>query len=146
MLFVIIRDTNSGKVKLTMARIEGVNIPDNKRIEIALTYIYGIGRSLSNEILKETNINPNKRTSQLSEEELNKIRKILDEKKYKIEGDLRREIMMNVKRLKEIGCYRGSRHIRGLPVRGQQTRTNSRTIRGNVRRTMGSGKRRLEKT
>jgi len=129
-----------------MARIAGINIPDNKVIEIALTYIYGIGRSLSTQILKEIGINPNKRTSQLSEQELNKIRKIIDEKKYKIEGDLRREIMMNIKRLKEIGCYRGVRHIKGLPVRGQQTKTNSRTIRGNVRRPMGSGRRKLEKT
>lgn len=129
-----------------MARIAGINIPDNKRIEIALTYIYGIGRSLSTRVLKEANIDSDKRTSQLSDEELNRIRKIMDEKKYKIEGDLRREIMMNIKRLKEIGCYRGLRHIKGLPVRGQQTKTNSRTVRGNVRRTMGSGKRRLEKT
>lgn len=129
-----------------MARIAGINIPDNKIIEIALTYIYGIGRPLSIQILKEAEINSNKRTSQLSEQELNKIRKIIDEKKYKIEGDLRREIMMNIKRLKEIGCYRGLRHIKGLPVRGQQTKTNSRTVRGNVRRTMGSGRRRLEKT
>ena len=129
-----------------MARIAGINIPDNKVIEIALTYIYGIGRPLSIKILKEAEINPNKRTSQLSEQELNKLRKIIDEKKYKIEGDLRRDIMMNIKRLKEIGCYRGSRHIKGLPVRGQQTKTNSRTVRGNVRRTMGSGRRRLEKT
>jgi small subunit ribosomal protein S13 len=129
-----------------MARIAGINIPDNKVIEIALTYIYGIGRPLSTQILKEAEINPNKRTSQLSEQEVNKIRKIIDEKKYKIEGDLRREIMMNIKRLKEIGCYRGVRHIKGLPVRGQQTKTNSRTVRGNVRRTMGSGRRKLEKT
>ena len=129
-----------------MARIAGINIPDNKVIEIALTYIYGIGRPLSIQILKEAEINPNKRTSQLSEQELNKLRKIIDEKKYKIEGDLRRDIMMNIKRLKEIGCYRGSRHIKGLPVRGQQTKTNSRTVRGNVRRTMGSGRRKLEKT
>ncbi len=129
-----------------MARIAGINIPDNKKIEIALTYIYGIGGFLSNEILKLAKIDPNKRTNQLSNEELDSLRKIIDEKKYKIEGDLRREIMMNVKRLKEIGCYRGLRHIKKLPVRGQQTRTNSRTVRGNVRRTMGSGKRRLEKT
>ncbi len=146
MLFVIIRDTNSDRVKLIMARIVGVNIPDNKRIEIALTYIYGIGRSLSNEILKETKIDPNKRTSQLSEEEITKIRKIIDENKYKVEGDLRRDKMMNIKRLKEINCYRGLRHIKGLPVRGQQTKTNSRTVRGNVRRTTVSGRRKLEKT
>ena len=129
-----------------MARIAGVNIPDNKRIEIALTYVYGIGRVLSNQILKEAKVDSNKRTSQLSDEELNSLRKTIDEKKYRLEGDLRREIMMNVKRLKEIGSYRGLRHMKGLPVRGQRTRTNSRTIRGNVRRTMGSGKRKMEKT
>ena len=129
-----------------MARISGINIPDNKRIEIALTYIYGIGQALSNRILKETKIDPNKRTSQLSEEEISKIRGAVDDKKIRVEGDLRREIMMNVKRLKEIGSYRGLRHVRGLPARGQQTRTNSRTVRGNVRRTMGSGKRKMEKT
>lgn len=129
-----------------MARIAGVNIPDNKRIEIALTYVYGIGRTLSNQILKEAKVDSNKRTSQLSDEELNSLRKTIDEKKYRLEGDLRREIMMNVKRLKEIGSYRGSRHMKGLPVRGQQTKTNSRTTRGNVRRTMASGKRKMEKT
>lgn len=129
-----------------MARIAGINIPDNKRIKIALTYIYGIGQSLSGQILKETGIDPNKRSSELSEGELNSIRKILSEKKFSIEGDLRREIMMNIKRLKEIGSYRGSRHVKKLPVHGQQTKTNSRTIRGNVRRTMASGKRKMEKT
>jgi small subunit ribosomal protein S13 len=129
-----------------MVRIAGVNIPDNKRIEIALTYIYGIGRVLSNRILKEAKVDLNKRPVQLSEEELNNIRKTVDEKKFRIEGDLRREVMMNIKRLKEIGSYRGLRHIRGLPVHGQRTRTNSRTVRGNVRRTMGSGKRKMEKT
>ncbi len=129
-----------------MARIAGINIPDNKRIEIALTYVYGVGRSLSNRILEGVKIDPNKRASELSEEELNKIRKAIDEKKFRVEGDLRREVMMNIKRLKEIGSYRGMRHSRGLPVRGQQTKTNSRTVRGNVRRTMGSGKRKMEKT
>lgn len=129
-----------------MPRISGINIPDNKRIEIALTYIYGIGRALSNRILKETKIDSNKLTSQLSEGEISKIRSAVDDKKIRVEGDLRREIMMNVKRLKEIGSYRGLRHTRGLPAHGQQTRTNSRTVRGNVRRTMGSGKRKMEKT
>ncbi len=129
-----------------MARIAGVNIPDDKRIEIALTYIYGIGHSLSNEILKLAKINPDQRIKQLSDKELNGLRKIIDEQKYRIEGDLRRETMMNVKRLKEIGSYRGSRHAKGLPVRGQQTKTNTRTSRGNVRRTMGSGRRKMEKT
>jgi len=131
---------------ITMVRIAGVNIPDNKRIEIALTYIYGIGKSLSNQILNEAKINPDKKTVDLSDTEINAIKRIIEEKKLKIEGDLRREVMMNIKRLKEIGTYRGLRHIKGLPVRGQQTRTNSRTVRGNVRRTMGSGRRKLEKT
>ena len=129
-----------------MVRIAGINIPDKKRIEIALTYIYGIGGSLSRKILKETGIDFNIKTEKLSENQLNKLREIIERKNFKIEGELRREIMMNIKRLKEIGCYRGIRHIKGLPVRGQQTKTNSRTVRGNVRRTMGSGKRRLEKT
>jgi len=129
-----------------MARIAGINIPDKKRIEIALTYIYGIGQFLSKKILEGTGINPDIRTEKLSEEQLNKLRGIIEAKKFKIEGDLRREKMMNIKRLKEIGCYRGIRHIKGLPVRGQQTKTNTRTVRGNVRKTMGSGKRRLEKT
>jgi len=129
-----------------MARIAGINIPDDKRIEIALTYIYGIGLSLSKEILKSTKINPDKRTNQLSSQELDSLRKAIDEKKYRIEGDLKRETMMNIKRLKEIGSYKGLRHVKNLPVRGQQTRTNSRTVRGNVRRTTASGKRKLEKT
>lgn len=129
-----------------MVRIAGINIPDKKRIEIALTYIYGIGGSLSRKILKETGIDFNIKTEKVSENQLNKLREIIEKKNFKIEGELRREIMMNIKRLKEIGCYRGIRHIKGLPVRGQQTKTNSRTVRGNVRRTMGSGKRRLEKT
>jgi len=129
-----------------MARIAGINIPDKKRIEIALTYIYGIGRSLSKRILQETGIDPGIRAEKLSEEQLSKLRGAIEGGKFKIEGDLRREKMMNIKRLKEIGSYRGIRHIKGLPVRGQQTRTNTRTVRGNVRRTMGSGKRKLEKT
>lgn len=122
-----------------MARIAGIMLPQDKRIEIALTYIYGIGRSLSNKILKQTQIDPNKRTKNLSEEEVAKLREII-EKSYKVEGELRREKMLNIKRLKEIGCYRGIRHIKGLPTRGQRTRTNSRTVRGNVRKTAGSGR------
>lgn len=129
-----------------MVRISGINIPDNKRIEIALTYIFGVGKTLSKKILNEAGIDLNKKTSQLSDDELNKLRKIIENKRIRIEGDLRREKMMNIKRLKEIGSYRGLRHARNLPVRGQQTRTNSRTVRGNVRRPMGSGKRKLEKT
>lgn len=122
-----------------MARIAGVNLPENKRIEIALTYIYGIGRSLSGKILAQLKIDPDKRTYQLSNQEIARLREVV-EKKYKVEGELRRERMMNIKRLKDIGSYRGIRHAKGLPTRGQQTRTNSRTVRGNVRRTMGSGR------
>ena len=122
-----------------MPRIAGVNIPDNKRIEIALTYIYGIGRSLSNRILGQTKIDPDLKASQLTAQQLNLLKEIV-EKKYKVEGELRREKMMNIKRLKDVGSYRGIRHIKGLPVRGQRTRTNTRTVRGNVRKTMGSGR------
>jgi len=122
-----------------MPRIAGVNIPDNKRIEVGLTYIYGIGKSLSRKILNQLKINPNKKGGDLSAEEVNELKEII-EKNYKVEGELRREIMMNIKRLKDINCWRGLRHLRGLPVRGQTTRTNSRTVRGNVRRTMGSGR------
>jgi len=123
-----------------MPRIAGVNIPDNKRMEIALTHIYGIGRSLSSKILSQAKIDLNLKANKLSAEQLNLLKDII-EKKYKIEGELRRERMMNIKRLKDIGSYRGVRHIRGLPVRGQRTRTNTRTVRGNVRKTMGSGRR-----
>lgn len=122
-----------------MPRIAGINIPENKRIEIALTYIFGIGLSLSRKILAEANIEPDRKTSELTVQEINHLKEII-EKKYKIEGDLKREIIMNIKRLKNIACWRGLRHIRGLPVRGQRTRTNTRTIRGNVRKTVGSGK------
>ena len=122
-----------------MPRIAGVNIPEQKQIVTALTYIYGIGRSLSRKILAETKINPETRASQLSSSEVNKLKEVI-EKDYKIEGELRRERMMNVKRLKDIGSWRGIRHIKGLPVRGQRTRTNTRTVRGNVRKTVGSGR------
>ena len=123
-----------------MPRIAGVNIPDNKRIEIALTYIYGIGKTLSNKILNEAGIEPSIRANKLSSGQVNTLKEIV-EKKYKVEGDLRRERTLNIKRLKDINSYRGIRHIRGLPVRGQRTKTNTRTVRGNVRKTMGSGKR-----
>ncbi len=123
-----------------MARIAGVNLPPNKRVEVGLTYIFGIGRSLANYILKITDINPDKRVRDLTSEEVEKI-KTLIEKNYRVEGGLRREITSNIRRLKEIGCFRGVRHAKRLPVRGQRTRTNSRTVRGNVRRTMGSGRR-----
>jgi small subunit ribosomal protein S13 len=122
-----------------MARIAGVNIPNEKRIEAALPYIYGIGWSLSKDILEATQIDPNTRTKDLTEDDLNKLRDFI-EKNYKIEGQLRQQILLNIKRLKEIGAYRGTRHTRGLPVRGQRTRTNSRTRHGNVRRTAGSGR------
>lgn len=123
-----------------MARIAGVNLPPNKRVEIGLTYIFGIGRSLSNKILTQAKINPDKRVKDLTEKEIDLLKSII-EQNYKVEGELRREISSNIKRLKEIGCYRGIRHAKHLPVRGQRTRTNSRTVRGNVRRTMGSGRR-----
>jgi small subunit ribosomal protein S13 len=122
------------------ARIAGVTLPQNKRIEISLTYIYGIGLTTAKKILTQTNIDPNKRTQELKEEEVNKLRDII-EKEHKVEGELKRETLMNIKRLKEIGSYRGHRHAKNLPVRGQRTKTNSRTVRGNVRRTMGSGRR-----
>jgi len=120
-------------------RIAGINIPDEKIIEYSLPYIYGIGLTSSKKILKQAQIDPARRTKDLTTQEVNRLREII-EKDYKIEGDLRREIMMNIKRLKELSAYRGNRHIRGLPVRGQRTKTNSRTRRGNVRKTMGSGR------
>jgi len=122
-----------------MPRIAGVNIPENKRIEIALTYIYGIGNNLSKSILNELKIDINKKSSDLSSEEVNNLKDYI-EKHYKIEGDLRRQIMINVKRLKDIGTWRGHRHAKKLPVRGQRTKTNNRTVRGNLRKTMGSGR------
>ncbi len=122
------------------ARLAGVNLPNEKRIEIALTYIFGIGLTLSKKILKVTNIDPNIRAKNLSEAQLNSIKNYIDKNEIAIEGELRREILSNIKRLKEIGSYRGSRHSKHLPLRGQSTKTNSRTVRGNVRRTMGSGR------
>jgi small subunit ribosomal protein S13 len=112
-----------------MARIAGVDLPKDKRIEIALTYIYGVGRSTSQEILEETAVNPDTRTHELSDEDLNKLRRVI-ENRYKVEGALRTEESMNIKRLMDIGCYRGIRHKKGLPVRGQRTRTNARTRKG----------------
>lgn len=121
-------------------RIAGVTLPQEKRIEAALTAVYGIGFSLSRKILAEAKVDPNARTKALSEQEVSALRTII-EKKFRVEGDLKREVLTNIKRLKEIGSYRGMRHTRGLPCRGQRTKTNSRTVRGNVRKTMGSGKR-----
>ncbi len=120
-------------------RIAGTVILNDKRVEIALTYIFGIGLSSADKIIKEAKVNPDTRVKDLSEIEANKLREII-EKRHKVEGDLKREISSNIKRLKEIGSFRGIRHAKGLPVRGQRTKTNSRTVRGNVRRTMGSGR------
>lgn len=128
-----------------MARIAGINIPDEKRIEISLTYIFGIGRSTSVKILENLNIDKNVRAKDLSLEDVNRLKEEI-EKKYRVEGELKHEVKMNIKRLKEIGCYRGVRHQKGLPSRGQRTKTNNRTVRGNVRRTAGSGRRSVEKT
>ena len=112
-----------------MARIAGVDIPRDKRVEVALTYIYGIGPTTSQKILARTGINPDTRVRMLTEEEVNRLREIID-REYRVEGDLRREVNLNIKRLIEIKCYRGIRHQRGLPVHGQRTRTNARTRRG----------------
>ena len=113
-----------------MARIAGVDLPREKRVEVGLTYVYGIGLASSQKILKEAGINPDTRVKDLTDEQVNSIRKVLDEDEYKLEGDLRREVALNIKRLTEIGCYRGLRHRRGLPVRGQRTKTNARTRKG----------------
>jgi small subunit ribosomal protein S13 len=128
---------------MAIARIAGITLP-NKRAEIALTYIRGIGQSTSQEILAKLSIDPNARINDLDVADINRLREEI-EKKYRVEGDLRRDIAANIKRLKEIGCIRGLRHIKGLPVRGQRTKTNSRTVRGNKRQTMGSGKTKIEK-
>ena len=112
-----------------MARIAGVDIPNNKRVEIALTYIYGIGRKSANDILAATGVNPDTRAKDLTEEEIAKLRDVI-ESSYNVEGDLRREIALNIKRLVEVNCYRGIRHRKGLPVRGQRTKTNARTRKG----------------
>lgn len=120
-------------------RIAGTNIPENKRIVISLAYIFGIGPSLAQKIVAQAGVDENTRTKNLTTEEADKLRAIV-EKGFKVEGDLRREIMSNIKRLKDIRCYRGVRHMKHLPVRGQRTKTNTRTVRGNVRKTMGSGR------
>lgn len=124
-----------------MARIAGVDLPVGKRVEIGLTYIYGIGRSLSNDILAKAQVDPDKRVRELTESEVSLLRDIID-REYLVEGDLRREVQMNLKRLQEIGCYRGLRHRRNLPVHGQRTRTNARTKRGPKKTVAGRGRRR----
>lgn len=125
-------------------RIAGIAIPDNKRIEIALTAVYGIGRPLAHSILDEAKIDYGKKPTELTQDEENTIRSIID--RFHVEGDLKREIQLEIKRLKDIKSYRGTRHMKHMPARGQRTKTNSRTVRGNVRKTMGSGRRKAEKT
>jgi len=120
-------------------RIAGVTIPNEKRVEIALTYIYGIGKTKANQILELAKVNPDTRVKDLTDAQANKLREII-EKQHKVEGDLKREVFANIKRLKEINSYRGGRHTKGLPTRGQRTKTNNRTVRGNVRKTATSGK------
>jgi len=127
-----------------MPRIAGVDLPRDKRVEISLTYIYGIGRSRSNEILDETEINPDTRVRNLTEAETGRLREFID-RNYRVEGDLRRQVSQNIGRLKEIGSYRGMRHRRGLPVRGQRTRTNARTRKGPRKTVPGRGRRRMGK-
>lgn len=122
-----------------MPRISGVNIPDNKNVFTSLTYIHGIGPSISRRILAELKIDPAKKAKDLTVEEINQLKQLIDDN-HKTEGALRQQVTLNVRRLKEIGCWRGERHKKGLPARGQQTRTNSRTVRGNVRRSAGSGR------
>jgi small subunit ribosomal protein S13 len=124
-------------------RILGITIPENKRLEIALTTLYGIGRPRALHILKKAKVNASLKSKDLTVEQENEIRKIVES--FRIEGDLKREVAQNIKRLKDIKAYRGSRHARRLPARGQRTKTNSRTVRGNVRKTMGSGRKKEEK-
>lgn len=125
-------------------RILGITLPDTKRMEIALTAVYGIGRPRARMILAETKVDPAMKPKDLSVDQENAIRKLVEG--FKIEGDLKREVASNIKRLKDIKAYRGTRHARHLPARGQRTKTNSRTVRGNIRKTMGSGRRKEEKT
>ena len=127
-----------------MARIAGVDIPRNKKIEIAISYIYGIGRSNGAVILKKANVNPEIRVRDMTEEEVGRIREVVD-REYRVEGDLRREIQLNIKRLMDIGCYRGLRHRKGMPVRGQRTRTNARTRRGRRGQAIGIKKKTAKK-
>ncbi len=125
-------------------RISGITIPEKKRLEISLTAVFGIGRQRAKTILQKLKIDESKKASDLTEEQENAIRKEIEA--FKIEGDLKRDVAQNIKRLKDIKAYRGVRHMRKMPVRGQRTKTNSRTVRGNVRKTMGSGRRKAEKT
>ena len=124
-----------------MARIEGVDLPRSKRVEVGLTYIYGIGQTRAKEIITETDVNPDTRVKDLTEKDVSAIREYIN-KNYQVEGDLRRDVQMNIKRLVEIGCYRGLRHKRGLPVHGQRTKTNARTRKGPKKTVAGRGRRR----
>jgi len=124
-------------------RIVGITIPENKRLKIGLTVLYGIGQPSAKQILKAAGVDPEKKPSEITADEENKIKKIIEERK--IEGDLKREISSNIKRLKDIKCFRGTRHIKKLPSRGQRTKTNSRTLRGNTRKTMGTGRKAADK-
>ena len=126
-----------------MVRVVGINIPDNKKLDVSLSYIYGIGRPLAQEIIMKLSLDGTKRAKDLTSAEINKLQEYID-KNMKVEGDLRQIIKSNINLLKEIQAYRGIRHMRRLPVHGQRTRTNSRTVRGNVRKTMGSGKRSVD--
>ena len=127
-----------------MARIAGVDLPRDKRVEIALTYIYGIGLRSSQDILRQSEVNPDTRVKELAEDEVARLREVID-RNYQVEGDLRREVQMNIKRLQEIQCYRGLRHRRNLPVRGQRTRTNARTKRGARKTVPGRRRARAKK-
>jgi small subunit ribosomal protein S13 len=127
-----------------MARIAGVDLPRDKRVEVALTYIYGIGRSTSKKILSQSGVDPDTRVRDLAETDVTRLREVID-RNYRVEGDLRREVTMNIKRLQEIGCYRGLRHRRNLPVRGQRTRTNARTKRGSRKTVPGRRRVRAKK-
>lgn len=129
------KHTNTRRCKILMARISGVDLPREKRVVISLTYIYGIGSPRATKILEDTGVNPDTRVKDLTEAEVNKLREYID-KNYKVEGDLRRDVSLSIKRLMEIGCYRGIRHRRGLPVRGQKTKTNARTRKG-PKKTVG---------
>jgi len=147
-LSVKIKNINKDKgsfntIIIFIMRLAGTNVPDEKRIDISLGYIYGVGRPLAEKILDDTKINKSKRTKDLTAEEVNKIQSYI-EKHFKVEGELRQVIKQNINRLKDIKAYRGVRHAYKLPVRGQRTKTNSRTVRGNVRKTAGSGKRKVE--
>jgi len=124
-------------------RLAGVDIPDNKKLKVSLTYIFGIGPTAATKILSQAGIDPEKRTKDLKTEDLSKIQQAL-EKSFRVEGELRQDVKQNIQRLKDTGTYRGNRHSRHLPVRGQNTKRNSRTVRGNVRKTAGSGKRKVE--